>query len=292
MTDNTLKPRIRTRRAAAAVTALLSAVASLALAQPAHAGPGGAVNIRGEEPWDTDEMMAQVCGADGDTGYQDWYVNINTGELRDHSSWRKEPVWHKDDGKWTLQPGWERFEGRCEYPVASSWTFQDAWRPISEPRSNCTDSGGYGLELGREYSTSTSYSHSVGGSTSVEASIGDWFGTSVEASYEYSWAIEESVSVSNTDVIDISPQKTAWIEAAPTKRVVRVNPVFKVESYTWNLTGKYDDMVDVDSWRGRGYNRIYSYGNYIDGVADELKKDGTPKMTFRMKDRPAGNECD
>jgi hypothetical protein len=272
-------------------TALLTAAATIALAQPAQAGPGGAVNIRGQETWNTDEMMSQVCGTDGDTGYQDWYVNVTTGEFRDASWWREAPVWHKDDGKWTLQPGRERLEGHCEYPVASSWTHRDSWRPISETRTNCTDSG-YSLELTREYSTSTSYSHSVGGSTSVEASIGDWFGTSVEASYEYSWAIEKSVGLSDNDVIEIGFQKTAWIEAAPTKRVVRVNPVFKVESYTWNPTGKRADVVVADSWRGRGYDRVYSYGNYIDGVADELKNDGTPKMTFRKKDRPAtGDEC-
>ncbi|KUO14860.1 hypothetical protein [Streptomyces dysideae] len=271
--------------------ALVSAVASLALAQPAQAGPGGAVNIRGQESWDTDRMMSRVCGTDGDTGYQDWYVNIATGELRDHASWRKAPVWHKDDGKWTLQPGWERFEGRCEYPVAASWTYRDDWRRISETRTNCTDSG-YQLMLARDYSTSTSYTHTVGGSTSATASIGSWFGVSAEANYSYSWAIADSVGVSHTDLIDIGPRKTAWIEASPTKRVVRVNPVFKVESYTWNPTGKRADVVDVNTWRGRGYDRIYSYGNYIDGVADELKKDGTPKMTFRKKDRSAGSECD
>jgi hypothetical protein len=276
---------------AAAGAALLSAVASIALAQPAQASPGGAVDIRGQESWNTDEMMARVCGIEGDTDYQDWYVNINTGELRDHSSWRKGPVWHKDGGKWTLQPGWERFEGHCEYPVASSWNYRDAWRPISETRTNCTDSG-YTLELTREYSTSKSYSHTVGGSTSAEASIGSWFGVSAEANYSYSWAIENSVGVANNDVIEIGPQKTAWIEASPTKRVVRVNPVFKVESYTWNPTGKRKDVVDVNTWRGRGYNKIYSYGNYIDGVADELKADGTPMMTFRKKDGPAGSACD
>ncbi len=298
MTENTDQsrfrpfPRLRVRRAAAVGAALLGAVASVLATQPAHAaGPGGAVNIRGEEPWNTDEMMARVCGTDGDTGYQDRYINVTTGELRDHSAWREEPVWHKDDGKWTLQPGWERFEGRCEYPVASSWTYRAAWRPISETRTNCTDSG-YGLELAREYATASSYSHTVGGSTSAEASIGSWFGASVEASYSYSWAIENSVAVTNNDVIDIGPEKTAWIEASPTKRVVRVNPVFNLESYTWNATGKREDTVDVTSWRGRGYDRIYSYGNYIDGIADELKNDGTPLMTFRKKDRPAGTECD
>ncbi|WP_416970785.1 hypothetical protein [Streptomyces sp. 4F14] len=272
-------------------TALLTAASAVALAQPAQAGPGGAVNIRGQESWDTDAMMSRVCGTGGDTGYQDWYVNTGTGELRDSSSWREEPVWHKDDGKWTLQPGWERFEGHCEYPVASSWTYRDSWRPISETRTNCTDSG-YSLELARDYSTTTSYSHTVGGSTSAEASIGSWFGASVEASYSYSWAVERSVGVSDNDVIEIGPQKTAWIEASPTKRVVRVNPVFKVESYTWNSTGKREDVVVVDSWRGRGYDRVYSYGNYIDGIADELKKDGTPQMTFRKKDRPSRTECD
>ncbi|WP_329275583.1 hypothetical protein [Streptomyces sp. NBC_01451] len=73
---------------------------------------------------------------------------------------------------------------------------------------------------------------------------------------------------------------------------MRVNPVFKVESYTWNPTGKREDVVDVTSWRGRGYDTIYSYGNYIGGVADELKADGAPKMTFRKKDGPAGSACD
>lgn len=280
------------RRAAAAGTALLGTMAGVLGASPAQAaGQGGAVNIRGQESWNTDRMMARVCGADGKTGYQDWYVDVATGELRDSSSWRKAPVWHKDDGKWTLRPGWERFEGRCEYPVASSWTYRAAWRPISETRTNCTDSG-YSLELARAYATSTSYSHTVGGSSSTEASIGGWFGTSVETSYSYSWAVENSVSVTDNDVIEIGPRKTGWIEASPTKRVVRVNPVFHVESYTWNLTGRREDTVDVTSWRGRGYDRVYSYGNYIEGVADELKKDGAPLMTFRKKDRSAATECD
>ncbi|SEQ97424.1 hypothetical protein SAMN04487983_10104 [Streptomyces sp. yr375] len=291
MTENTSRSHFRVRRAAAVGTALLSAAASVLLAQPAQAaGPNGAVNIRGQESWNTDEMMSRVCGTRGDTRYQDWYVNVTTGELRDHSSWRKGPVWHKDHRKWTLQPGWERFEGHCEYPVASSWTYRDAWRPISETRTNCTDSG-YSLELSREYSTSKSYSHTVGGSTTVEADINSWFGVSAEASYSYSWAIENSVSVANNDVIEIGAQKTAWIEASPMKRVVRVNPVFKVDSYTWNPTGKRGDVVDVTTWRDRGYDRIYSYGNYIDGTADELKSDGKPMMTFRKKDRPAGTEC-
>lgn len=302
MTQNEIRPRggflslsgsrLGVRRAAAVGAAFLGALGSVLATQPAHAaGPNGAENIRGQEPWNTDEMMARVCGTDGRTGYQDWYVNIATGELRDRSSWREAPVWHKDDGKWTLQPGWERFEGHCEYPVSSSWTYRAGWRPISETRTNCTDSG-YSLELAREYATSRSYSHTVGGSTSAEASIGSWFGVSAEANYSYSWAIESSVADTANDVIEIGPEKTAWIEASPTMRVVRVNPVFKVDSYTWNETGKRDDVVVVNSWRGRGYDRIYSYGNYIDGVADELKSDGQPLMTFRKKDRPATTECD
>lgn len=59
----------------------------------------------------------------------------------------------------------------------------------------------------------------------------------------------------------------------PYQRVVRVNPVFYVEDYEWD---KGDGLKTVHSWRDRGYNTIYSYGYYIDGVSDKLLPNGQP----------------
>lgn len=80
------------------------------------------------------------------------------------------------------------------------------------------------------------------------------------------------------------PRRQGWINARPLKRTVRVNPVFKVDFYSWS-DGRSEFGWTAHDWRARGYDGIWSYGFYVDGAADVVNTDGTPAMDFVTRDK-------
>ncbi|MDX3243918.1 hypothetical protein [Streptomyces sp. ME18-1-4] len=76
-----------------------------------------------------------------------------------------------------------------------------------------------------------------------------------------------------------------WIDGRPHMRTVRINPVFHVQYYRWS-DGQSEVGTVVHSWRGRGYDRIWSFGYYVDAYADVVNSDGTHAMDYVARDKP------
>ncbi|MDX2529809.1 hypothetical protein [Streptomyces europaeiscabiei] len=68
-------------------------------------------------------------------------------------------------------------------------------------------------------------------------------------------------------------------------RTVRSNQVFHVKDYQWGKT-------KVNSWRGRGYNEIVSYGAYYDAVGNVLDSNGQPSGQIVARDQGVNSRAD
>ena len=256
-------------------TALVAASTALALAgvlagggAAQAAGPGGAQNVRGVDPGNTDVMLDRLCGQEGSLTGVYGALNVDTGEFKTRDEYLRDVF-----GLWVPAGPWELFRGWCGYAQASTWSVK------GEPVRTSEWTGNHGTTEDKVtfvsgYSTKTFAKKSVGASISLSLAKSIFSGT-VGGSAGYEWGWEKSSSFERRSEKSIPPCTQVATTWTPYQRVVRVNPVFYVEDYQWN---KGDGEVTAHTWRGRdaGWKTIYSYGYYIDGVSDKLLPNGQP----------------
>ncbi|MFI5676422.1 hypothetical protein [Streptomyces cellulosae] len=249
--------------AALALTGLLTGAGT---AQAAGAGPGGATNIRGTDPGDTDVMIERLCAQEGSLTGVYGALNVDTGEFKTRDEYLRDVI-----GLWEPAGPWELFRGWCGYAQASTWSVK------GEPVRTSPWIGNRGSKDDKEtfvssYSTKTFAKKSVGASIGLSAAKSIFSG-SAGGSFSYEWGWEKTSSFERRSEKTIPPCTQVSVTWTPYQRVVRVNPVFYVEDYEWN---KGNGRKTVHSWRDRGYNTVYSYGYYIDGTSDKLLPNGQP----------------
>ncbi|MFD3836788.1 hypothetical protein ACFWWC_11075 [Streptomyces sp. NPDC058642] len=262
-TSTLKKSALAAASVALAVTGLL---AGSGTAQAA--GPGGAQNVRGVDPGNTDVMLDRLCGQETSlTGVYGAY-NVDTGEFKTRDEYLRDVV-----GLWVPAGPWELFRGWCGYVQASTWSVK------GEPVRTSEWTGNHGTTEDKVtfvsgYSTKTFAKKSVGASISLSLAKSIFSGTA-GGSFGYEWGWEKSSSFERRSEKSIPPCTQVATTWTPYQRVVRVNPVFYVEDYQWN---KGDGEVTAHTWRGRdaSWKTIYSYGYYIDGVSDKLLPNGQP----------------
>ncbi|MFJ2234281.1 hypothetical protein [Streptomyces sp. NPDC087859] len=262
-TSTLKKSALAAASVALAVTGLL---AGSGTAQAA--GPGGAQNVRGVDPGNTDVMLDRLCGQETSlTGVYGAY-NVDTGEFKTRDEYLRDVV-----GLWVPAGPWELFRGWCGYAQASTWSVK------GEPVRTSEWTGNHGTTEDKVtfvsgYSTKTFAKKSVGASISLSLAKSIFSGTA-GGSFGYEWGWEKSSSFERRSEKSIPPCTQVATTWTPYQRVVRVNPVFYVEDYQWN---KGDGEVTAHTWRGRdaSWKTIYSYGYYIDGVSDKLLPNGQP----------------
>ncbi len=262
-TSTLKKSALAAASVALAVTGLL---AGSGTAQAA--GPGGAQNVRGVDPGNTDVMLDRLCSQETSlTGVYGAY-NVDTGEFKTQDEYLRDVV-----GLWVPAGPWELFRGWCGYAQSSTWSVK------GEPVRTSEWTGNHGTTEDKVtfvsgYSTKTFAKKSVGASISLSLAKSIFSGT-VGGSAGYEWGWEKTSSFERRSEKSIPPCTQVATTWTPYQRVVRVNPVFYVEDYQWN---KGDGEVTAHTWRGRdaSWKTIYSYGYYIDGVSDKLLPNGQP----------------
>ncbi|WP_328748455.1 hypothetical protein OHT57_23470 [Streptomyces sp. NBC_00285] len=252
--------------AASTALALAGVLAGSGTAQAA--GPGGAQNVRGVDPGNTDVMLDRLCSQETSlTGVYGAY-NVDTGEFKTRDEYLRDVI-----GLWMPAGPWEVFRGWCGYAQASTWSVK------GEPVRTSEWTGNHGTTEDKVtfvsgYSTKTFAKKSVGASISLSLAKSIFSGT-VGGSAGYEWGWEKSSSFERRSEKSIPPCTQVATTWTPYQRVVRVNPVFYVEDYQWN---KGDGESTAHTWRGRdaSWKTVYSYGYYIDGVSDKLLPNGQP----------------
>ncbi|MFK4099293.1 hypothetical protein ACI2L1_04255 [Streptomyces sp. NPDC019531] len=287
----------RIKRYATICAAVATATVGMVSTAPS-ASAASSVNIRGQESFNTDVFMDKLCG-DMSTRDKAFLFNIHTGEVVNSAgNYGKAPYYRLVSGStrqayspaprgyhYALSPGWEGFGGSCEYPQTSSWTWEDYERRISNDSiTNCA-SGSATLAVNESYATTRGTTITVGGNTKGSVKALDIFTGEIGASFGYSWSISKTHTLGRQASGTVAHGRKGHMDARPIKRTVRVAPVFHVEQYNWS-DGQSEIGTVSHTWRGRGYDRIRSYGYYVDGKADVLNRDGTPAMDFVTRDEP------
>ena len=257
------------KSALAAASAALAVAGLLAGSGTAQAaGPGGAQNVRGVDPGDTDVMLDRLCSQETSLTGVYGALNVDTGEFKTQDEYLRDVV-----GLWVPAGPWELFRGWCGYAQSSTWSVK------GEPVRTSEWTGNHGTTEDKVtfvsgYSTKTFAKKSVGASISLSLAKSIFSGT-VGGSAGYEWGWEKTSSFERRSEKSIPPCTQVATTWTPYQRVVRVNPVFYVEDYQWN---KGDGEVTTHTWRGRdaSWKTIYSYGYYIDGISDKLLPNGQP----------------
>ena len=262
-TSTLKKSALAAASVALAVTGLL---AGSGTAQAA--GPGGAQNVRGVDPGNTDVMLDRLCGQETSLTGVYGALNVDTGEFKTQDEYLRDVF-----GLWAPAGPWELFRGWCGYAQASTWSVK------GEPVRTSEWTGNHGTTEDKVtfvsgYSTKTFAKKSVGATISLSLAKSIFSGT-LGGSAGYEWGWEKSSSFERRSEKSIPPCTQVATTWTPYQRVVRVNPVFYVEDYQWN---KGDGDVTTHTWRGRdaSWKTIYSYGYYIDGISDKLLPNGQP----------------
>ncbi|MFL5999667.1 MAG: hypothetical protein ACJ736_36165 [Streptomyces sp.] len=262
-TSTLKKSALAAASVALAVTGLL---AGSGTAQAA--GPGGAQNVRGVDPGNTDVMLDRLCSQETSLTGVYGALNVDTGEFKTQDEYLRDVV-----GLWVPAGPWELFRGWCGYAQSSTWSVK------GEPVRTSEWTGNHGTTEDKVtfvsgYSTKTFAKKSVGASISLSLAKSIFSGT-VGGSAGYEWGWEKTSSFERRSEKSIPPCTQVATTWTPYQRVVRVNPVFYVEDYQWN---KGDGDVTTHTWRGRdaSWKTIYSYGYYIDGISDKLLPNGQP----------------
>ncbi|MFG2724627.1 hypothetical protein [Streptomyces canus] len=262
-TSTLKKSALAAASAALAVTGLL---AGSGTAQAA--GPGGAQNVRGVDPGNTDVMLDRLCSQETSLTGVYGALNVDTGEFKTQDEYLRDVF-----GLWVPAGPWELFRGWCGYAQSSTWSVK------GEPVRTSEWTGNHGTTEDKVtfvsgYSTKTFAKKSVGASISLSLAKSIFSGT-VGGSAGYEWGWEKTSSFERRSEKSIPPCTQVATTWTPYQRVVRVNPVFYVEDYQWN---KGDGEVTTHTWRGRdaSWKTIYSYGYYIDGISDKLLPNGQP----------------
>jgi hypothetical protein len=257
------------KSALAAASAALAVTGLLAGSGTAQAaGPGGAQNVRGVDPGNTDVMLDRLCSQETSLTGVYGALNVDTGEFKTQDEYLRDVI-----GLWVPAGPWELFRGWCGYAQSSTWSVK------GEPVRTSEWTGNHGTTEDKVtfvsgYSTKTFAKKSVGANISLSLAKSIFSGT-VGGSAGYEWGWEKTSSFERRSEKSIPPCTQVATTWTPYQRVVRVNPVFYVEDYQWN---KGDGEVTTHTWRGRdaSWKTIYSYGYYIDGVSDKLLPNGQP----------------
>ncbi|MEU0205195.1 hypothetical protein ABZ235_04705 [Streptomyces canus] len=257
------------KSALAAASAALAVAGLLAGSGTAQAaGPGGAQNVRGVDPGNTDVMLDRLCSQETSLTGVYGALNVDTGEFKTQDEYLRDVF-----GLWVPAGPWELFRGWCGYAQSSTWSVK------GEPVRTSEWTGNHGTTEDKVtfvsgYSTKTFAKKSVGASISLSLAKSIFSGT-VGGSAGYEWGWEKTSSFERRSEKSIPPCTQVATTWTPYQRVVRVNPVFYVEDYQWN---KGDGEVTTHTWRGRdaSWKTIYSYGYYIDGISDKLLPNGQP----------------
>ncbi|CAM5541627.1 hypothetical protein [Streptomyces canus] len=257
------------KSALAAASAALAVTGLLAGSGTAQAaGPGGAQNVRGVDPGNTDVMLDRLCSQETSLTGVYGALNVDTGEFKTQDEYLRDVI-----GLWVPAGPWELFRGWCGYAQSSTWSVK------GEPVRTSEWTGNHGTTEDKVtfvsgYSTKAFAKKSVGASISLSLAKSIFSGT-VGGSAGYEWGWEKTSSFERRSEKSIPPCTQVATTWTPYQRVVRVNPVFYVEDYQWN---KGDGEVTTHTWRGRdaSWKTIYSYGYYIDGTSDKLLPNGQP----------------
>ncbi|MER6560566.1 hypothetical protein ABT300_23085 [Streptomyces sp. NPDC001027] len=257
------------------IAAALGLTSVLTCVSPASA----ATDIMRAEPFDANKLMMSICNGSTSTSY--WKINVQTGELQ-RLTWQK---WAGDKAFPPARP-WELFRGHCSYPESTSWTWNGPEKQVSDTLVNCSHRATGNQQIREGGTTTSTTSNSVTASFGIEWTIIEKV-LAVEAggSYTRTWSYSKAKDWSRTTGISVPPRRKAWIAQRPVMRTVRSNPVFHVDEYRWGKTG-------VNSWRGRGYNQITSYGAYYDAVGNVVNSDGTPSGQIVFRDRGVNSAAD
>ncbi|GAA3833081.1 hypothetical protein ACFS5L_43360 [Streptomyces phyllanthi] len=256
--------------AVAGVSAALAVTGLMATSGTAHAatGPGGATNIRGVDPGNTDLMIERLCNQKTSLTGVYGALNVDTGEFKTRDEYLRDVF-----GLWKPAGPWELFRGWCGYAESSTWSIK------GEPVRTSRWIGNRGSADDKEtfvssYSTKTFAKKSVGGEISLSLAKSIFTG-GVGGSAGYEWGWEKESRFETRSEKTIPPCRQVAVTWTPYQRVVRVNPIFYVEDYQWNKGG---GDVTTHTWRGRdaSWKTIYSYGYYIDGVSDKILPNGQP----------------
>ncbi|MET7479389.1 hypothetical protein ABZT17_34210 [Streptomyces sp. NPDC005648] len=262
------------------------AVSGLGLASATTASAANETDLNGK--WDN--LLPNIC-QDGSnrSGQSVWYYNTVTHELHDKSYQGKAPVFDRIGdaraAKVYLNPNWKELKGHCYYPQSSSWTYEGAETAWSEPASNCDNGGPLNYNVSQSYTTTTTTTKTVGGSVSAERSIGKLFDAGLGAEFSYSWSYGKSVGWSRTVGMSVPSGRTEWFGARPIKRVVRINPHFWLDSYTWNTIKDGNGYHTSQVWGGYGYRALVDHDYYYDGTANVLNSSNQPQFRFILHGR-------
>ncbi|MFE2427481.1 hypothetical protein ACFXJ5_12115 [Streptomyces sp. NPDC059373] len=271
------------KKAAMVAIGLAAGLTSVvALAAPASAD----TNIRGTESWNTDTLLMSLCT--GNTGVHSWFFDTRTGAVRPdkiRADWQTHVV----------APAWEeQFTGYCSYPQASSWTWTGPQTQISNLVMNCGYRVTQSESITKSVTKTSTTSNSVGGSVGVEWSIiPDVLSVEAAFNYEHTWSYSKAGTWTQSDSLNVPPRTKAQLNFAPLMRTVRSNPVFHVTRYMWETGGDNSGhWWDTNTWRGRGYKDITSYGAYYDAKANVINPDGSPVGATIALDHPASkSDC-
>ncbi|MEE1759560.1 hypothetical protein [Streptomyces sp. SP18BB07] len=262
----------------AGIAAALGLASVLTCASPASA----ATDIMRAEPFDANKLMLSICNGRTTTSY--WRLNVQTGQLvkLTPEQWRL----MFNVGSTTLKHPWEAFHGHCSYPKASSWTWNGPESQVSNTLVNCSHRSTLNETVQQGGMTTSTTTHSVTASFGVEwTAIEKVLAFEAGGSYTRSWSYAKSDNWSRSHGITVPPRRKAWFSHRPVMRTVRSNPVFHVHEYRWGNT-------KVNSWRGRGYKDILSYGAYYDAVGNVLNSDGSPSGQIVARDRGVNSSAD
>lgn len=264
------------KKAATTAIGLAAGLASVvAVAAPASAE----TNIRGAEPWNTDKLLMTLCT--GNTGLHSWWIDVNTGSIARNN------VSPDNQNRTKAPASWEQFTGWCSYPQSSSWTWAGPQTQISNLVMNCGYRVTQSESITKSITKTSTTTNSVGGSAGVEWNIlKDVLSVQATASYEHSWSWSKASTWTQSDSLSVPPRTKAQLNFAPLMRTVRSNPVFHVTRYMWQIGGDYSGKWwEPNTWRGRGYKDITSYGAYYDAKANVINRDGSPVGTTIALDR-------
>ena len=180
-----LKSALKKSALVAASTAL--AVSGLmTVAGPAQAaGPGGATNIRGVDPGDTDSMIERLCNQETSLTGVYGALNVDTGEFKTQDEYLRDVF-----GLWEPAGPWELFRGWCGYAQASTWSTKGTavrTSPWIGNRGSKDDKETFVSS----YGTKTFAKKSVGASISLSAAKSIFSGTA-GGSFTYEWGWEKS----------------------------------------------------------------------------------------------------
>jgi hypothetical protein len=181
---------------------------------------------------------------------------------------------------------WEVFTGTCSWEMSATWDWEETAIYLGDPIPN-VGTATLNATFSHEYTTSIEIIISVQVQSymfTTQDVDNNILGGAAPGALA-NWSFPSTTTGTIQGSAPVAPNTTAWMTFEPTMRTIRLNPVFHVITYTWATQQGYipkffDETypVTVNSWRGLGWQDVYSSDYYIDGVANVLNG-GTPAGT-------------